>query len=489
MLSQFKSRIFATLGLLGLLFLLPSQVVAQSYSAQITGVVRDSTGGVVPNAELTATDVTRGITVITKTTNEGDYRFPALLPSVYRITCKVAGFSTFIQENVTLNVNQVFQLDIELLPASVKETVVVTTTNAGIETTNASVGQVVTTKEIEDLPLNLRDSLGLIALTPGTVLGPNFSDGGGGNVGELLPLRLLGRWWPSGSQAIMLDGAPNITGDSSRAVISPPVDAVQEFKVQAISYDAQFGRTSGGVVNVLGKSGTNQVHGTVYDFERDSSTDASNYFATGAIPDYHRRQVGGVVGFPLLRDRWFMFGDYEALRQQIPVTTVSSVPTAAQRGGDFSSTYYQASATSTPAFVTIYDPLTYSSTTGRRTAFPQNRIPNGRLNQVALNILKSYPLPNQPGNAVTNVNNYVYTDNSVTNTDKYDVRTDLNLHGRTMLFGRFSRQVDARIVPGAMPPAIGAPSPTTTTPRSSSASRVSSRRTSSSTLRPRSPGA
>jgi hypothetical protein len=144
------------------------------------------------------------------------------------------------------------------------------------------------------------------------------------------------------------------------------VDAVQEFKVQAISYDAQFGRTSGGVINVLGKSGTNAVHGTVYDFERDSSTDASNYFATGAIPDYHRRQVGGVVGFPLLRDRWFMFGDYEALRQQIPVTTVSSVPTAAQRGGDFSSTYYQASATSAPTRRPPADARRF-----RRIAFPQ----------------------------------------------------------------------------------------------------------------------
>jgi len=455
-LSQFKSPIFAILGFAGLFSVLPRQIAAQSYTAQVTGVVKDSTGGIVPNAELTATDVSRGVTVVTKSNNDGDYRFPALLPSVYRITCKVAGFSTFVQENVTLNVNQVFQLDIELQPASVKETVVITTTNAGIETTNATVGQVVTTKEIEDLPLNLRDSLGLIALTPGTVLGPNFSDGGGGNVGRnFFRSDFSVGGGRSGSQAILLDGAPNTTGDSGRAVISPPVDAVQEFKVQAISYDAQFGRTSGGVVNVLGKSGTNSVHGTVYDFERDSSTDASNYFAAGEIPDYHRRQVGGVVGFPLLRDRWFIFGDYEALRQQIPVTTVSSVPTPAQRAGDFSSTYYQASATSAPAFVTIYDPLTYSPTTGRRTAFPQNRIPTNRLNPVALNILKSYPLPNQPGNAVTNVNNYVYTDNSVTNTDKYDVRTDLNFHGRTMLFSRFSRQTDARIVPGAMPPAIG----------------------------------
>jgi hypothetical protein len=439
-----------------LIFASASFSFGQTYSSQVTGIVKDTGGAIVPNALLEATDIARGTTTIAKSDESGVYRFPSLLPSTYRIFCTAAGFRSFEQAVLPLQVDQVFQLDIILQVGEVKQTIVVSTIQTGVETANASLGQVITQKEIEDLPLNLRDSLGLIALTPGTVLGPNFSDGGGGNIGRNFFRSDFnvggGR---SGSQAIMLDGAPNTTGDVSRAVISPPVDAVQEFKVQATSYDAQFGRTSGGVVNVLTKSGTNDIHGSVYDFERDSSMDASNYFASGTVPDYHRRQVGGVVGFPILRDRWFMFGDFEALRQQLPVTTLSSVPTQAQRSGDFSSTYYQASATNTPAFVTIYDPVTYSSATGKRTAFKGNIIPLGRLNAVALNILKSYPLPNQAGNAVTNVNNYVYTDNSVTNTNKYDLRTDLHVGGRTTLFGRFSRQTDARIVPGAMPPAIG----------------------------------
>ncbi|MBW8749161.1 MAG: carboxypeptidase regulatory-like domain-containing protein, partial [Acidobacteria bacterium] len=435
--------------------LTPRTSEAQSYTSQVTGLVKDTAGAIVPNAVLVATDTARGTSISSKSDEQGVYRFPSLPPSTYRISCNMAGFRAFQQENVTLLVDQVLQLDITLEVGEVKEIVTVTSMATGVETANASLGQVVTQREIEELPLNLRDSLGLIALTPGTVLGPNFSDGGGGNIGRNYFRSDFnvggGR---SGSQAIMLDGAPNTTGDVSRAVISPPVDAVQEFKVQATSYDAQFGRTSGGIVNVLTKSGTNDIHGSVYDFERDSSMDASNYFATGNVPNYHRRQTGGVVGFPILRDRWFMFGDFEALRQQLPVSTLSSVPTQAQRAGDFSLTYYQASAASAPVQVTIYDPATYNAATGRRTAFKGNIIPANRISPVALNILKSYPLPNQAGNAVTNVNNYIYTDNSVTNTNKYDLRTDLHPGEKTTIFGRFSRQTDARIVPGAMPPAI-----------------------------------
>ena len=453
-LSAAGRSLFLMLAMLAVL-LMPEVGHAQSYTSQVTGLVKDTVGAIVPNAMLVATDTARGTSLSAKSDEQGVYRFPSLQPSTYRISCTMPGFRAFQQEGVTLLVDQVLQLDITLEVGEVKEIVTVTSTQAGVETANASLGQVVTQREIEELPLNLRDSLGLIALTPGTVLGANFSDGGGGNVGRNYFRSDFnvggGR---SGSQAIMLDGAPNTTGDVSRAVISPPVDAVQEFKVQATSYDAQFGRTSGGIVNVLTKSGTNDIHGSVYDFERDSSMDASNYFATGNVPNYHRRQTGGVVGFPILRDRWFMFGDFEALRQQLPVSTLSSVPTQAHRAGDFSSTYYQASATSAPAQVVIYDPATYNATTGRRTAFKGNIVPANRINPVALNILKSYPLPNQAGNAVTNVNNYVYTDNSVTNTNKYDLRTDLHPGEKTTIFGRFSRQTDARIVPGAMPPAV-----------------------------------
>ena len=211
----------------------------------------------------------------------------------------------------------------------------VTAAAEALQTSNASVGQVVNTRTIEGLPLNVRDPLALIGLTPGVTFGANFGNGGGQELGRnFFKSDFNVGGGRSGSQELLLDGAANTTPDINRGVINPPVDSVQEFKVQANSYDAEFGRTSGGVINVITKSGTNEFHGLVYDFERHSYIEANNWFnnASGIPnPSFKRHQFGANFGGPIVKNKTFFFADYEGLRQGFPLTFVTTVPTLLQR--------------------------------------------------------------------------------------------------------------------------------------------------------------
>jgi carboxypeptidase family protein len=438
-------------------FLLLAAAWSQSFQASITGAVKDTSGAVVPAAELTATNIATGLSFSTTSNETGIYRFANLPPAQYRIACTVAGFKRFEEGPVTLQVNQVLEINPQLQPGEMTERVTVTAAPAALETASATVGQIVTTRNIENLPLNVRDALALVGLTPGVTFGGNFGNGGGTDVGRGFYKSDFnvggGR---SGYQEVLIDGAPDTTGDRGLSVVEPPVDSVQEFKVQANSYDAQFGRTSGGIVNVITKGGTNELHGVAYDFERHSVLDANNFFNNRAgikLPSFQRHQFGGNVGGPILANKLFFFGDYEGLRQGYPQTKVSTVPTALQRAGDFSQT-----VTSNRQLIQIYDPLsnvTQPNGTIQRTAFTGNRIPTSRINPVAAATLALYPLPNTTGTNITNQNNYTYSADSVTNSDKYDLRADANFTDNTRMFARFSRQQDTRLQPGVMPQPIG----------------------------------
>jgi outer membrane receptor protein involved in Fe transport len=430
---------------------------AQSFQAQITGVVKDSSGGVVPGATLTATNIATGVKSSNVSNSEGVYRLQALPPAEYRVTCELSGFKRFEQGPIALQVNQVFALDITLQPGQTSEQVTVTGAPPPLETASATLGQVVTTRSIENLPLNVRDPLALVGLTPGVTFGPNFGNGGGQDVGRnFFKSDFNVGGGRSGSQEILLDGAPDTTSDINRGVIDPPVDSVQEFKVQANSYDAQFGRTSGGVVNVITKSGTNALHGVAYDFERHSVMDANNFFNNRSglgLSSFQRHQFGGNLGGAVLKNKWFFFGDYEGLRQGYPTTSITTVPSALQRQGDFSQTY-----ASNGSLITIYDPntlVTLPNGSRQRSPFDGNVIRPDRFDPVAANTLQFFPAPNIAGNPVTGQNNYIYSAKSITNSDKYDLRTDANFTESTRMFFRFSRQQDLRSVPGNLPLPIG----------------------------------
>ena len=436
----------------------------QTFQGQITGTIRDATGALVPNARLTATNVGTNVTFTTQSNEEGIYRLLALPPAQYRIAAAMTGFKTFEQGPIILQVNDNLTLDVTLEVGDAAERVVVSAAAEALQTQTASVGQVVNTRTIEGLPLNVRDPLALIGLTPGVTFGANFGNGGGQELGRnFFKSDFNVGGGRSGSQELLLDGAANTTPDVNRGVINPPVDSVQEFKVQANSYDAEFGRTTGGVINVITKSGANEFHGLVYDFERHSYIEANNWFNNASRipnPSFKRHQFGANFGGPIVKNRTFFFADYEGLRQGFPQTFTTTVPTLLQRRGDFSQTL---AAGNQP--ITIYDPLTVETLANgqrQRAAFPGNLIPGNRIDAVARRLADLYPEPNQPGNALGQ-NNYVRSAGSTINTDKWDARVDHTFGENTRIFGRYSEQKDVRVVPGPLPAPVGGGRNTTDT--------------------------
>jgi hypothetical protein len=436
----------------------------QTFQAQIGGVVRDATGAVVPNARVTATNIATNVPSPTTSNEQGIYRFPALQPGQYNIAASLTGFKTYEQGPITLQVNDNVTLDITLQLGDASERVVVTAAAEALQTQTANVGVVVNTRAIEALPLNVRDPLALIGLTPGVTFGANFGNGGGQELGRnFFKSDFNVGGGRSGSQELLLDGAANTTPDVNRGIINPPVDSVQEFKVQANSYDAEFGRTSGGVINVITKSGTNEYHGLLYDFERHSYIEANNWFNNAnriANPSFKRHQFGANVGGPIVKNKTFFFADYEGLRQGFPVTFLTTVPTLAQRRGDFSQTLGAGNQR-----ITIYDPLTVETLANgqrQRSPFPGNVIPADRIDPVSRRLTDLFPEPNQPGNALGQ-NNYARSAGSTINTDKWDARVDHAFGENTRIFGRYSQQKDVRLVPAALPPPIGGGRNTTDT--------------------------
>ena len=447
-----------------LLCALTTMGFAQTFQAQMTGEVRDPSGSVIPKVKVTATNIATGAPFSTESNEQGIYRLPALPPGQYNLSASLTGFKTYEQGPITLQVNDNVTLDIALQVGDASERVVVSAAAEVLQTQTASVGQVVNTRTIEGLPLNVRDPLALIGLTPGVTFGANFGNGGGQELGRnFFKSDFNVGGGRSGSQELLLDGAANTTPDVNRGVINPPVDSVQEFKVQANSYDAEFGRTSGGVINVITKSGTNEFHGLVYDFERHSYIEANNWFNNAANipnPSFKRHQFGANFGGPIIKNKTFFFADYEGLRQGFPVTFVTTVPTLLQRRGDFSQTL---AAGNQP--ITIYDPLTAETLPNgqrQRSAFPGNLIPANRIDPVSRRLADLFPEPNQPGNALGQ-NNYVRSAGSTINTDKWDARVDHSFGENTRLFGRYSEQKDVRIVPGPLPLPIGGGRNTTDT--------------------------
>jgi hypothetical protein len=429
----------------------------QSYQSQLTGTVTDASGAVIPNADLTATNLATGVSASTKTNGDGIYRFPTLQPGQYELNCTVTGFKRFHQGQFTLAVDQVMQLDMALEPGQTTQEVTVTGAPPQLQTETSTLAQVVTTRSIQALPLNVRDPFALMGLTPGVIYGPNFGNGGGEDVGRnYFKADVYIGGGRSGSNSLLIDGAPDTLPDASKAVIDPPIDSVQEFSVQASNYDSQYGRTSGGVVNMITKSGTNQIHFVLYDFERHSVLDANNFFNNSsglANRSFARHQYGADGGAPIRKNKWFVFGDYEALKQGYPLTTIDTLPTALQRTGNFSQTF-----TSSGALITIYDPSTLTvlpSGTRQRTPFPGNIVPTSEINPVSAAVIGFYPQPNLPGNSITNASNYIYGANSTNNSFKYDLRTDYNFSESTRMFIRYSREQDLRASPGDMPDPIG----------------------------------
>ena len=419
---------------LGLSFALAPRGFAQADQGTITGVVTDTSGAAIPNAQLTLTSVETNLALQGKTNGDGIFIFSPVKIGDYRLTATAAGFSTVIEEHLHLNLAQRLNVPITLKPGGVTQTVRVTTAPPLLQTQDAALGQTVSTQTIDNTPLNGRNWVFIAQLTAGTVPG-NGSRGTG-----------TGDFSANGQREedndFILDGVDNNTDtedflNGASFVVLPPPDALAEFKVQTSDYSAEFGHSAGAVVNASIKSGTNQVHGDLWEYLRNDALDARDYFAQ-TVPEYRENQFGATLGFPILRNRLFFFGDTQANRIVQGSPTTFTVPTALERQGNFSELLNPAiNGTGIP--IQLYQPGSAGGPGGtdKLSCNNQNNVfCPGQIDSVAENILKMYPMPNANNGAV--YNNYVVNLNTTNNTFQYDTRVDWNISARDQAFGRFS---------------------------------------------------
>jgi hypothetical protein len=391
-----------------------SAFAQQASDAIVVGTVLDSSQSAVQSAIITLTHLATASAIQVQTDDRGQYRTPPLRIGEYTIGIEAPGFKRFNQTGVALDIGDVRQVDAVLQVGQVTETVDVEAAAPLLQTSDATVGTVIGNQQIENLPLNGRDYLQLAALSSGTI--PSTSGVGvsiGGQVGTAAAFFLDGM--DNNSQTILP------THGNQKEVIKPSVDAIQEFKVVTNGYSAEYGRSSSGVVNVSIKSGSNDIHGTAYEFLRNEALDAKNLFATYKSP-YKRNDFGASAGGPIVRNKLFIFGDFEISRVRQSSTQVDTVPTANQRTGLFSST--------------IYDPLTYNSATNTRSPFPGNQIPLSRVDPIAATTVSWYPLPQ----TAAATNNYVFASPQNQDPRHWDFRVDQILSDKQNFFFRFSSQ-------------------------------------------------
>ncbi|HTG98619.1 MAG TPA: TonB-dependent receptor [Vicinamibacterales bacterium] len=411
----------------------PSLLFAQSYTGTIVGSIKDASGAVVPHATITITNLQTNRQESVTADLEGRYTSLPLPPGEYRVEAELQGFRRAARAKVTVQVSATLVIDFTLEVGTLSDAVEVRADATALETTTGTVGKLVDNKRILELPLNTRNVYSLIFLTPGVAgsIGNNYNSMS---------------YTVNGARPTMMDTVidgvtasfPTVNGFTGISVF-PSVDAIQEFKVLGANYPAEYGRSLGSVLNVVYKSGTNSFHGSAYEFFRDSAFDANSYFSKLAgqpLGDYRRSQFGGVAGGPIRRSRTFFMTSYEGLRERRLSQTTTTVPTLAQRQGDFSQTFAQ-----NGQLIRIFDPFTTRANPAGgfiRDQFGNNVIPTGRMDPVARNVLQYFPLPNQAGNPVTGAQNYFATGTAELNVDNIDGRVDHQISDKSKTFVRYS---------------------------------------------------
>jgi len=426
-----------------LLVLCPAMLLAQSFTASVRGVVTDASQAAVPKAKVTITNVDRNTNQETVSDDAGRYVLTALPPGRYTLAVEAAGFTRYNRSAFPLQVQQQATIDIELSVGAVATTVEVAGGAPLLNTTIATLGQVVENKYILSLPLAGRAPLSLVFLSPG-VTPTNLTPGGQANT------NFVANGTRNSSADVLLDGMSVTNVEQNSGITNleyqPSVDVVQEFKVQTNFFSSEFGNTGGAIINVITKSGTNDLHGNLYEFHRDSAMNANNFFsnrAGRAIPESSRKVFGGTIGGPLWipglykgRDKTFFFYDYEGNRSKSAASRNVTVPSLLERAGDFSDT-----RASNGRQITIFDPFnTYRAADGRtlRTAFPGNIVPRARFNPIAVKALATFPNPTTEGNPFTRTNNYFAQGANAGRGNQMDAKIDHNMGDKQRIMSRYS---------------------------------------------------
>ncbi len=412
---------------------------AQQQTASLTGQVTDTTGAAVPGALVVVSDSQRGTKVSVTTDGQGDYLIPELDPGDhYEIDVTKSGFKQTVQHNVVLQIAQSAKIDLKIAVGDASESVTVTGAPPQLDTQTSSLGQVITGQTVENLPLNGRSTFRLIALTPGVT----FSQSAYGQFGDVA----VNTTWDTNfsinggrtqSNEILIDGVPSSAGFFDQITTLPIVDETQEFKVESNDLSAVYGRYSGGAINVTTKGGTNEFHGDLFEFIRNSAFDANNWFNKRAGHpniEFRMNQFGGTVGGPVSiphlysgHDRTYFFFAYQGTRRVQGSSFIATVPTDAQKAGDFSA----------PGLAPIYNPYTTNTATKVRTQFTGNKIDPSLIDPVAQKIQAFYPEPNT-GGAGAIINNYISNSPVQLSQDVFSGRVDQNVTQKYHLSGRYA---------------------------------------------------
>jgi len=436
--------------------LLSAMLFAQTSTATLEGHVKDPSGASISGARIQVVNAQTNTSKQAVTNNEGYFVVPYLMPGEYSITAERPGFRRFTQSAIKLDVQQVLSFDIALTLGDVNATVEVTASAPPLATSSSVVSTTVDNRKVVDLPLNGRVALGLSLLVPGVI--PAYGNAGSsiGLVnGTAYPHSFTP--WIAGSRNatsdVLMDGIPlglpNTNGGTlAMGVSGPTVDAVQEFTILTNALPAEYGRTGGGIINVASKGGANKVHGSLYEFLRNSDLDANNFFSNRAgipRPTFQRNQFGGSVGGPVVipnvyngRNRTFFFLDSETTFARVPDVFTTTVPLDAWKQGNFSTL-----RTSSGAPITIYDPVTAtlgSNGVYTRSPFSGNVIPASRINPVGANLMQYFPEPNvAPSNPYTQVNNWTEASKDSADSTDFAFRLDHSFSEAWRMFGRYAQ--------------------------------------------------
>ena len=418
---------------LALLIIAGAAASAQTVYGSLVGNVADATGSAVPNATVTLTNLGTNESRTAQTDTGGNYTFVNLLPGNYSIAAEKVGFKKLVRQPIEIQVNSAIRVDLPIEIGDSKQTVQVTGESPLVQTQNATIGHEVETRQVEELALNGRDVFNLIELAPGVV--PQGSTLNGGTVANGGSLQYQMGGGQAGQSAAYVDGAPINDSYVNGNPYVPVQDAVQEFRIVTNDVGPEFGRFAGGIVNISTKSGTNTLHGTLYEYLRNTDLNANSFFNNKsglARSVYKQNEYGATVGGPVKKNKTFYFASWEQIDLRQAGTTSTTVPTAAMRTGDFS-------AAKIPA---LFDPLTTalnSAGVEQRSPFPGNIIPTNRLNPTALimdNLL--FPLPTN----TSLTTNFIVGVPKETDANEFLFRVDHQFNDRDQFFARYSQSND-----------------------------------------------
>lgn len=502
----------ALTGFLFLAFFTPGYLHAQLDTGSVTGTIVDQTGAVIPNVAITLTNDATGVVMTTKSTATGSYFIGSVRPGTYTLQAALSGFQTSVTKGIIVNVQRTPTIDIQLKTGTVQEKVTVTAAPPLLQAESAAVGQTINSQTINNLPLQTRNwtslpqlAAGVNAAAPGE---PNGNSNGpvvnsGTSASSYYTVNGVNVW----QNDYRLNGindnievyGGNYTG--SNAAIVPPPDAIQQFKIQSGDYSAQFGHSTGGVINAALKSGTNHFHGDLWEYIRNDAFNANNFFNRGKpVPEYRQNIFGFTFGGPIVRNKTFFFGDYQGQRYVYPSQFNSTVPTAAMRNSDFlnlQDIFLSNSGTETDALGrtfrqgTILDPATTrligpgavdpvtglrnTATSGGANPVPVaawvrdpfytggsvagitnftnltqdlNILPQGRVDPNAQKLLAVYPTPTV---ANTFSNNFQAFNKQTQDNNSYDIRIDQNFNDRNTLFAVWDQSFYSVVVPSGLP--------------------------------------